>query len=132
MKALTDLLKLLADTNRLRILMVLNRKELCVCQIMGVLELSQSLISKNLQLLDTAGFLSERRDGKLVFYSLKRDLPETHRRLISLLSELLGGGKALAADLKSLKDCEEFQKKTDRCDMKTFREFMNRRNKKKA
>jgi len=112
--------------------MVLGKKELCVCQIMGVLEVSQSLVSKNLHLLDTAGFLSERKDGKLVFYSLRKDMPEAQRRLLSLLTELLKRDKMLMGDLQSLKDCEEFQKKSGKCDMKTFTAFMNRKKRNKT
>ncbi len=131
MKVTSELLKLVADPTRMRILMVLSRKELCVCQIMGVLEVSQSLISKNLHLLDSAGFLSERKDGKLVYYSLRKDMPLPQSRLISLLADLLKGDNILMGDLQSLRDCEELQKKAAKCDMKTFREFMDRKKKKK-
>jgi ArsR family transcriptional regulator len=127
MKDIAEILKLLSDPTRLRIIMVLGKKELCVCQLMGVLEVSQSLVSKNLHLLDNARFLSERKDGKLVFYSLRKDMPLAHRRLISLLVDLLKDDIKLSGDIQSLQDCEEFQKKTGRCDMKTFREFMNRK-----
>src|SRR5512140_3363927 len=119
MNEVTGLLKLLADPTRLRILMVLNKKELCVCQLMGVLEVSQSLVSKNLHLLDSAGFLSVRKVGKLVYYSLRRDMPQTHLGLISLLTDLMKDDTILTGDLQSLRDCEEFQKKTGKCDMKT-------------
>ena len=132
MKEITEVLKLLSDPTRLRILMVLNKKELCVCQIMGVLEVSQSLVSKNLHLLDSAGFLSGRKDGKLVYYSLRKDMPIPQLRFISLLTDLMRGDTILTGDLQSLQDCEEFQKKIGKCDMKTFREFMNRKKKKKT
>lgn len=127
-----DILKLLADPTRLRIVMVLSKKELCVCQIMGVLEVSQSLVSKNLRLLDAAGFLRERKEGKLVFYSLRGDLPVLHRRLIAVLTESLAKNRVLTGDLQSLRDCEEFQKRTGKCDMKTFGEFMRRNKQRKT
>jgi DNA-binding transcriptional ArsR family regulator len=129
MKEIAKTFKLLSDPTRLRILMVLSRKELCVCQIMGVLEVSQSLVSKNLHLLYTAGFVDERKDGKLVFYSISKNLSRDHARLIHLLTAILKGDTMLAIDIQSLADCEQFQKKTGKCDMKTFREFINRKRK---
>ena len=58
MKKVEKIMKLLSDNTRLRILMLLTRRELCVCQIMGVLGVSQPLVSRNLKLLGDAGFLS--------------------------------------------------------------------------
>lgn len=117
-------LKLLSDLARLRILMLLSRKELCVCQMMGILEISQSLISKNLHLLAMAGLVRERKEGKLVYYSISRDMSSADSRIISLLTEELKGDTILAEDIRSLRECEVFQKKAGRCDMKTFREFI--------
>lgn len=127
MKDAVRLLKLLSDLGRLRILMVLTKKELCVCQIMGVLGISQPLVSRNLTLLNDAGFLDERKDGKLVFYSLRKGLPASHGRLVGLLKDLLKSDKIFLSDLKSLRDCEEFQKKTGKCDMRTLSDFMERK-----
>ncbi len=129
MKEISKTLKLLSDPTRLRILMVLGRKELCVCQIMGILEVSQSLVSKNLHLLYTAGFVDERKDGKLVFYSISKNLSDVHSRLINLLTDILKGDTMAAVDMQSLDDCEKFQKKAGKCDMKTFREFIDRKRK---
>src|SRR5208283_3352243 len=89
MRVVLDLIKLLSDESRLRILMLLTKKELCVCQIMGVLDMSQPLISRNLSLLLKAGFLKDRREGKLMFYSIKKVLPGKHLQLLSVLHELL-------------------------------------------
>lgn len=120
-------MKLLSDVTRLRILMLLSRRELCVCQIMGILGISQPLVSRNLRLLQAAGFLDERRRGKLVFYMLRRDLAPAEAGLVGLLKESLKDDTMLARDLGSLRDCEAFQKKTGRCDMKTLAAFMARK-----
>lgn len=129
MKDAAKILKTLSDPTRMRILMILAERELCVCQIMGILGVSQPLISRNLHLLLDVGFLEERKEGKLVFYSIGRKLPPLHGRLIAALKEFLKDDTMLLEDLRSLKDCEEFQKKTGRCDMKTLTEFMSRRRK---
>jgi ArsR family transcriptional regulator, arsenate/arsenite/antimonite-responsive transcriptional repressor len=124
MKKTERLLKSLGDTTRLRILMLLTNKELCVCQIMGVLGISQPLVSRNLRLLGEAGFLEERKEGKLVFYSIKKKMENVNAGLVDLLKETLEGERVISEDLRSLKNCEEFQKKTGKCDMKTFYEYM--------
>ncbi|GAB4388696.1 MAG: metalloregulator ArsR/SmtB family transcription factor [Thermodesulfovibrionales bacterium] len=132
MKDLLRLMKLLSDETRVRTLLLLGRKELCVCQIMAVLGVSQPLVSRNLALLEDAGLLAERRQGKLVFYSLRKDLPPRARRLMLLVRDSAGDDPRLAADLESLRDCEEYQRRTGRCDMKVFLEFMEKRKKKKT
>ena len=63
-------LKSMADPTRVRILKLLEGGEMCVCQIIAVLEFNQSTISKHLFLLKTAGLVRERRQGKWVHYSL--------------------------------------------------------------
>jgi ArsR family transcriptional regulator len=123
------IMHLLSDPARLRILMVLTKKELCVCQLMGILGISQPLISRNLMLLSGAGFLSERKQGKLVFYSMKREIDPIRKKVVSLLKEALKSDSILAEDLRSLGDCEAFQKEAGRCDMKTFAEFVKTRKK---
>src|SRR3972149_3092293 len=120
MKKLEKIMKLLSDNARLRILMLLTSRELCVCQVMGVLGISQPLVSRNLKLLGDAGFLEERKEGKLVFYSMKKK------------KDTLKGERILSEDLRSLRDCEEFQKKTGKCDMKTFSEYMSKSRRKDA
>lgn len=131
MKEITEIFKLLSDESRLRILMLLEKRELCVCQIMGVLNMSQPLISRNLSLLAKTGFLSGRRDGKLMFYKVKKNLIKENMLILSILKELLKDARVLIKDFKSLKECEDFQKKTGKCDMETFKAFMKQKRKKR-
>lgn len=63
-------LKSVADPTRVRILKLLEGGELCVCQVIAVLELKQSTISKHLFLLKMVGLVRERREGKWVYYGL--------------------------------------------------------------
>jgi ArsR family transcriptional regulator len=123
------IMRLLSDPARLRILMVLTKKELCVCQLMGILGISQPLVSRNLTLLNGAGFLHERKKGKLVFYSLNGELDPLRTKIVSLLKEVLKSDRILAEDLRSVRECETFQKRTGKCDMRTLSEFMKTRKK---
>ncbi len=127
MKNAVKAMKLLSDPARLRILMILTRREMCVCQMMGVLGISQPLVSRNLTLLSGAGLLDERKEGKLVFYSLNKEIPPIYRSIIAVLRTALKSDSIVTGDLMALKDCREYQKKTGRCDMKTFSEFMKRK-----
>ena len=62
--------KALSDETRLRILNVVVQRECCVCEVMQALEISQSRASRNLRILEDAGFLKSHRVGAWVHYSL--------------------------------------------------------------
>lgn len=67
---IAETLKLLADRTRLTILALLRERELCVCEIVEILETTQPNISQHLRKLKTAGLVSESRRGQWVYYSL--------------------------------------------------------------
>jgi ArsR family transcriptional regulator len=62
--------KALADSTRLRILGLLTVREMCVCEIMVALSLTQPTASHHLKILENAGLVRDRKEGKWVFYSL--------------------------------------------------------------
>lgn len=62
--------KAVADPSRVRILKLLEGGELCVCQIVTVLDLAPGTVSKHLGALKTAGLVQQRRDGKWAYYRL--------------------------------------------------------------
>jgi len=64
------LFKALADETRLRILSLLNMREMCVCEIMVALDLTQPTASHHLGILEKAGLIKDRKEGKWVFYSI--------------------------------------------------------------
>jgi len=67
---LLALLKALADDSRLRILWMLEERELCVCEIQALLGLAQSTVSRHLQILEDAGVVTATRDGLWKNYRL--------------------------------------------------------------
>jgi ArsR family transcriptional regulator len=77
-----DSLKVLSDPTRLRLLALLLREELAVTELQEILGMGQSRISSQLGLLRQAGIVSDRRDGKRAYYSLRPDLPP---RLLAVL-----------------------------------------------
>ena len=60
--------KIFADPTRVRILALLQREELAVQELMAVLGMAQSRVSRHLAILREAGLLEDRRDGTYVFY----------------------------------------------------------------
>lgn len=70
---LAELFKLFGDSTRIRILYLLFESEMCVCDIAQLLNMTQSAISHQLQVLKKSKLVKYRRQGKTVFYSLADD-----------------------------------------------------------
>ena len=70
---LSELFKVLADETRTRILFLLSKRELCVCDLALILEMSLPAVSHHLRLLKMMRLVAYRREGKQVFYSLDDD-----------------------------------------------------------
>lgn len=68
---MADIFKLFADSSRLKIICSILNNELCVCDLCEILELTQSNVSHQLQLLRTSKLVKYRKEGKQVYYSLK-------------------------------------------------------------
>lgn len=73
MRQTINLLKALTDETRLRILALLGQGELCVCDLIAVLQMPQSTISRHLALLKSAGWAIDRRQGIWMHYRLTDD-----------------------------------------------------------
>ncbi|RKX90630.1 MAG: transcriptional regulator [Spirochaetes bacterium] len=67
---LSELFKVLADETRTRILFLLSKRELCVCDLALILEMSLPAVSHHLRLLKVMRLVAYRREGKQVFYRL--------------------------------------------------------------
>ena len=67
---LTQLFKVFGDSTRIKILWALDKAELCVCDIAYLLNMTQSAISHQLIVLKNARLVKNRKEGKIVFYSL--------------------------------------------------------------
>jgi ArsR family transcriptional regulator len=70
---LTDFFKLLSDETRLRILVLLYHKKLCVCELYGIMDESQPKISKHLAKLRDMGFVKDERQEQFIYYYLTID-----------------------------------------------------------
>lgn len=70
---LAELFKMFGDSTRVKILYALLQSELCVCDIAGLLDVTQSAVSHQLRVLKSAKLVKFRREGKTVYYSLADD-----------------------------------------------------------
>ena len=68
---MADVFKLFSDSTRLRIICSILNNELCVCDLCELLNLTQSNVSHQLQLLRSAKLVKYRKEGKQVYYSLQ-------------------------------------------------------------
>lgn len=81
-EAQSKVLKALADAIRLRILGLLSSREMCVCEVMVALDLTQPTASHHLRILENVGLVKDRKEGKWVFYSIANpELFEGMRKL---------------------------------------------------
>jgi ArsR family transcriptional regulator len=101
-----DLVRLfaaLADPTRLRLLNLMNGREVCVCYFVEILQQSQPKVSRHLAYLRNAGIVTARRDGRWMHYSMER--PED-----------AAGGTILDTVLKSLEEDKKMQSDRMRLD----------------
>jgi ArsR family transcriptional regulator, arsenate/arsenite/antimonite-responsive transcriptional repressor len=89
MEATLDIAKALADGNRMRVVAALmERDELCVCQIVEILRLATATVSRHMRILQNARLVRNRKDGRWVYYRLSEPFPEPLRRwLVESLSD---------------------------------------------
>ncbi|WP_273046675.1 metalloregulator ArsR/SmtB family transcription factor [Pseudoalteromonas sp.] len=76
--------KCLADETRLKAMLLISReRELCVCELVTALELSQPKVSRHLAQLRQCGLLSDRKQNQWVYYSINKALPEWAKTVLT-------------------------------------------------
>ena len=104
MRDVAQFLKVLGDEARLQILWLLfNHEELCVCDMMEALGITQSKASRHLATLRHAGLVVDRRDGAWSYYSLCPTKSDFERAMLESLRRELGRHPAAAGLTKNLK-----------------------------
>ena len=112
MKTTARLFKALSDENRLRILALLGKGELCVCDLMAVLDLPQSTVSRHLAYLRNVGLVEDQRHGIWMFYRLADDMTPFEHDLREMLTARLAELPQIRNDLKQLANLEASGDKT--------------------
>ena len=104
MREILAITKALGDESRLRALVAVKDGELCVCQIIQVLGLSPATVSKHMDILERAGLVERRRQGKWRFYRLAdvaRDRPGA--RALAWVLESLRGDPQVGEDARKIR-----------------------------
>jgi len=103
MQDVMDALKAVSDENRVRIVCALKGHELCVCQIIQLLGLAPSTVSKHLSILRVARLVECRKEGRWMYYRLARvpRLPAV-KKMTSVILGSLQGSWQIAEDRKQL------------------------------
>ena len=121
MRELMTVVKALADENRVRIVSALQPGELCVCQIVELLRLAPSTVSKHMSILEAARLVDRRKQGRWMFYRLAEDgAPAEAKEMTCLVSQLLVDDPQVREDAKRLRqirrmDRDELCRKQNRC-----------------
>ena len=105
MKSILQTTKALADRQRIRMLLLLQGRELCVCQIIAVIALAPSTISKHLSILSSAGLVEHRKEGRWAYYRLPgRSGDRTVQAALQWICNSLERDELVARDIKRLKE----------------------------
>lgn len=100
-----NITKALAEENRLRILLALEREELCVCQLIELLELAPSTVSKHISILRQARLVNGRKEGRWMNYRIAGDdSPAAIKEAIAWVKKSLKGNERICEDAKRLNE----------------------------
>lgn len=120
MRDLLAVTKALADENRLRIVAALHGRELCLCQIVELLGLATSTVSRHTSILQQARLVHSRKQGRWTYFRLDEDAPSKAAEAIALVVRALKNDSQTRGDAKRLKeilklDPEELCRKQSEC-----------------
>lgn len=94
--------KALSDENRVRVMLALAGGEMCVCQIIELLGLAPSTVSKHMHVLQQAGLVKGRKEGRWVYYA-RAGQRAVVRDALALLDEALAGDPTARSDARRLR-----------------------------
>ncbi len=80
-----DLLKIISEPNRIKILCILNNEEICVCDLAEKIELPQNLVSHHLKVMQEGGVLDKERKGNQLFYFIKSSMKDKIAKLFKFI-----------------------------------------------
>jgi ArsR family transcriptional regulator, arsenate/arsenite/antimonite-responsive transcriptional repressor len=99
----SELLAAMSDPTRLRLLsLIAHNGEICVCDLIEVTDLPQPKVSRHLATLRHAGWVTDRREGQWMHYSIAGPRTDTHRSLVSLVKKAHETVPELKQDLAKL------------------------------
>ena len=103
MRDLLAVMKALADENRLRIIVALHGRELCLCQIVELLGLATSTVSRHASILQQARLVRSRREGRWTYFRLDDEAPSGADEATALVVRALKRDSQAREDSKRLR-----------------------------
>lgn len=111
LKTYLKVMKALSDRNRVKIIKMLQRREMCVCELQAALQLAQPSVSKHLRILEEAGLVENRKDGLWVNYRLSDSAESIYAdHMSNILREWLN-------DDREIKTIMQQAEAADRCEI---------------
>lgn len=108
MTEVTTALKALSDEIRIRLLLVLMKREACVCELMATFDMAQSKLSHHLIALRDAGFIKDEKRGKWNYYRIDtKSLDAMRKNLLSSLATWVNDDDVVEKDLETLDRVKE-------------------------
>jgi len=101
---IVNIFKALADENRVRALLALQKQELCVCQIVELLQLANSTVSKHMSILKQAGLVESKKKGRWVYYKLAEGSAHSIDAILELILVETKRSPQIKADTKKMKN----------------------------
>ncbi len=101
---LMTVMKALADPNRVRILCALKGRELCVCQIIEMLDLAPSTVSKHLSILRQARLVDDRKEARWMYYRHPDHSTGLVKRATTLVCDSSSADEQMLADNKHVEN----------------------------
>lgn len=114
MKDFIRVMKALSDPNRVKVVKMLQHKEMCVCEMQEALGIAQPTVSKHLKILEDAGLVQSKKDGLWVNYRLIDGEGNPYAaEMLSMMERWLGDDREIRQLLRQLPDIrrEEVRKK---------------------
>ena len=110
MKEYLAITKALSDASRVRMLCALHGGELCVCQLIELLQLAPSTVSKHLSVLSQADLVESRKNGRWVYYRLPATRDRLVRGAIRWIQQALARDGQVLADAKAVEAVRRIDK----------------------
>ncbi len=108
MRKKIEVLKAVSEPNRIRILMLLKKKPLCVCEITSILKLNTSTISSHLSILKNAGFIVDEKEGKWINYKISEEIDEYNSAILEVISDYFSDEPQLLIDSDEIENVNRY------------------------
>jgi len=106
MKELVKIFKALSDPARIKIVKLLEKKDMCVCELKEALGIGQSNVSHHLRILKEAGLVCDFKDGLWVNYTLSREKGSDEGKVLKMMSGLINDSEDIKNYLKKAKTAD--------------------------